>query len=193
LIFHEWHKPSSLYFESLKEDEGYAASIETASENMLSSHAVKRFFGAIFLPWSFLFHKVLQKFFLWRLHIVKPMIIILGLDTMVMDNDEALKRYGVKPTYKKVKGFQPLQMTLGRFIIDAFFRSGNKHSNHSDDAEKMVRGIVELIRKHHREYVPIVISLDRGFFDQKLFRLFECLQIGYICGGKLRVRVIYLQ
>jgi hypothetical protein len=33
--------------------------------------------------------------------------------------------------------------------------------------------------------VPIVIRLDSGFFDQKLFRLFESLQIGYICGGKL--------
>ncbi len=174
-----------VYFDTLKEDEGYAMSIETASENMLSSHSVKRFFGAIWLPWSFLFRKVLQKLFLWRLHIVKPMIIVLGLDTMVMDNDEALKRDGVKPTYKKVKGFQPLQMTWGRFIIDALFRSGDKHSNHSDDAEKMVRGIVELIRKHYREDVPIVIRLDSGFFDQKLFRLFESLQIGYICGGKL--------
>ncbi len=174
-----------VYFDTLKEDEGYAMSIETASENMLSSHAVKRFFGAIWLPWSFLFRKVLQKLFLWRLHIVKPMIIILGLDTMVMDNDEALKRDGVKPTYKKEKGFQPLQMTWGRFIIDALFRSGDKHSNHSDDAEKMVRGIVELIRKHYREDVPIVIRIDSGFFDQKLFRLSESLQIGYICGGKL--------
>jgi hypothetical protein len=174
-----------VYFDSLKEDEGYAMSIETASENMLSSHAVKRFFGAIWLPWSFLFRKVLQKLFLWRLHIVKPMIIILGLDTMVMDNDEALKRDGVKPTYKKRKGFQPLQMTWGRFIIDALFRSGDKHSNHSDDAEKMIRGIVELIRKHYREDVPIVMRIDSGFFDQKLFRLSESLQIGYICGGKL--------
>ena len=35
------------------------------------------------------------------------------------------------------------------------------------------------------EDVPIVIRLDSGFFDQKLFRVFESLQIGYICGGKL--------
>ena len=122
---------------------------------------------------------------MWRLSIVKPVVIVLGLDTMVMDNDEAEKRHGVKPTYKKEKGFQPLQMTWGRFIIDAIFRSGDKHSNHGDDVEKMVKGIVALIRKHYREDVPIVIRMDSGFFDQKLFKVFESLQIGYICGGKL--------
>ncbi|MBC8458504.1 MAG: IS1380 family transposase [Deltaproteobacteria bacterium] len=174
-----------VYFDTLKEDEGYAGSIETDPENMLSSHAVKRFFGAIWLPWSFLFRTVLQKLFLWRLYIEKPLVIVLGLDTMVMDNNEAEKREGVKPTYKKEKGFQPLQMAWGRFIIDAVFRSGDKHSNHSDDVEKMVRRIVKLIRKHYREDVPIVIRMDSGFFDQKLFEVFESLRVGYICGGKL--------
>ena len=174
-----------VYFDTIKEDEGYAGSIETDPNNMLSSHAVKRFFGAIWLPLSFLFRKVLQHLFLWRLNIVKPAVIMLGLDTMVMDNDEAEKREGVQPTYKKEKGFQPLQMTWGRFIIDAIFRSGDKHSNHSNDVEKMVRRIVEFIRKHYREDVPIVIRMDSGFFDQKLFKVFESLQIGYICGGKL--------
>ena len=135
-----------VYFDTVKEDEGYRSSIESGADNMLSSHAVKRFFRAILLPWSFLFRKILQKLFLWRLLIAKPVLIVLGLDTMVMDNDEADKRHGVKPTYKKVKGFQPLQLTWGRFIIDAIFRSGDKHSNHSDDVEKMVRHIVGLIR-----------------------------------------------
>lgn len=174
-----------IYFDTLKGEAGYAGSIETDPDNMLSSHAVKRFFGAIWLSWAFLFRKVLQKLFLWRLYIAKPVVIILGLDTMVMDNDEAEKRQGVKPTYKKVKGFQPLQMTWGRFIIDAIFRSGDKHSNHANDVEKMVRHIVGLIRKHYREKVPIVIRMDSGFFDQDLFKVFESLNIGYICGGKL--------
>jgi len=174
-----------VYFDTLKEDEGYAGSIETAPENMLSSHGVKRFFGAILLPCSFLFRRVLLELFLWRLRIVKPLVIMLGLDTMVMDNDDAEKRHGVKPTYKKKKGFQPLQMTWGRFIIDAIFRSGDKHSNHGEDAAKMVKGVVSLIRKYYREDVPIVIRLDSGFFDQKLFKVFASLQIGYICGGKL--------
>jgi hypothetical protein len=172
-------------FDTLKEDEGYAGSIETDPEHMLSSHAVKRFFKAMLLPWAFMFRKVLRKLFLWRLQMVKPLMIIIGLDTMVMANDEAEKRHGVKPTYKKEKGFQPIQMTWGRFIIDAIFRSGDKHSNHGEDAAKMLKGVVSLIRKHYRQDVPIVIRLDSGFFDQKLFKVFESLQIGYICGGKL--------
>ncbi len=174
-----------VFFDTLKKDEGYAGSIETDPADMLSSHAVKRFFRAIYLPYHFLFRKVLRKLFLWRLKMVKPVVIMLGLDTMVMDNDEAEKRHGVKPTYKKVKGFQNLQMSWGRFIIDAIFRSGDKHSNHSNDAEEMVVRIVELIRKHYRQDVPIVIRLDSGFFYQKLFSRFEALKIGYICGGKL--------
>jgi len=173
------------YFDTLKKDEGYGSSIESEPDDMLSSHAVKRFFMAILLPWGFMFRRVLQKLFLWRLGLAKPTLIVLGLDTMVMDNDEADKRHGVKPTYKKVKGFQPLQLTWGRFVIDAIFRSGDKHSNHSNDAEKMLRHIVGLIRKHYREDVPIVIRMDSGFFDQKLFAVLESLQIGYICGGKL--------
>jgi hypothetical protein len=174
-----------IYFDKLKEDEGYGASIETDPSEMLSSHAVKRFFAAIWLPWTFLFRGVLWNLYLWRLLMVKPGLIVLGLDTMVMDNDEAQRRQGVAPTYKKVKGFQPLQMTWGRFMVDAIFRSGDKHSNHSNDVEKMVRRMVGLIRKHYREDVPILIRMDSGFFDQDLFEVFESLKIGYICGGKL--------
>jgi len=49
----------------------------------------------------------------------------------------------------------------------------------------MIWTMKALIRKHYREAVDIVIRLDSGFFNQKLFKVFESLQIGYICGGKL--------
>lgn len=172
-------------FDRLKEDEGYARAIESEPEAMLSSHAVKRFFKGLWWPRIYLFRHLLQRLFLWRLQLVEPLVVVLGIDTMVMDNNEAAKRHGVKPTYKKVKGFQPLQMTWGRFIVDAVFRAGDKHSNHADTAEKMVRHVVKKIRKHYRDCVPIIIRLDSGFFDQKLFRVFEELGVGYICGGKL--------
>jgi len=172
-------------FDYLKRDEGYAAAIESSVDEMLSSHAVKRFFQAFRWPRIWLFRRLLQKLFLWRLALGKPSVITLGIDTMVMDNDEATSRHGVEPTYKKVKGFQPLQMTWGRFIIDAVFRGGDKHSNHSDTVQKMVEHIVGEIRRSYREDVPIVIRLDSGFFDQKLFEECERLGIGYIVGGKL--------
>ena len=172
-------------FNALQKDAGYAAAIETVPEQMLSSHGVKRFFNRFWWPRIYLFRHLLQRLFIWRLAIEQPKMIMLGLDTMVMDNDEAKVRHGVRPTYKKVCGFQPLQMTWNRFIIDAVFRRGDAHSNNADTAEKMVEHIVGRIRKKYRADVPIVIRLDSGFFDQALFKTFEKIGIGYVCGGKL--------
>jgi len=174
-----------VYFDALKKDAGYAAAMETAPEQMLSSHAVKRFFRAFSWVRIWLFRALLKHLFLWRLKIRKPKVVILGMDTMVMDNDEAQKRHGVEPTYKKVNGFQPLQLTWEGLIIDAVFRGGSKHSNAGDTALKMVTHIVKFIRKHYGEEAPIIIRLDAGFFDQKLFEGFEKLKIGYICSGRI--------
>lgn len=90
--------------------------------------------------------------FIWRLNVKKPHLIELGIDTMVMNNDDAKCRHGVKPTYRRKRDFQPLQMNWGRLI---------------------------------REDVPVIIRMDSGFFDQKIFNLCEELGIGYICGGKI--------
>lgn len=173
------------HFDKLKNDEGYAASIETAENQMASSHTIKRFFKAITDVRVWLFRKVLKQLFVWRLGIEKPKVIKIGLDTMVMDNDEALKREGVEPTYKKVKGFQPLQMYWGRYIINAIFRNGKAHSNHGNHTYLMVREIVKLIRKSYSKEVPIILMADTGFFDKKLFELCDHLQIGFVIGGKM--------
>ena len=173
------------YFDQLSQDEGYAGSIETPTVHMASSHQVKRFFKAFAWTRVFLFRRLLQHLFLWRLQIAQPEIIELGIDTMVMDNDDALCRHGVKPTYKKKKGFQPLQMNWGRFIVDAVFRGGDKHSNHGDTVLNMIRHMVIKIKRHYRWDVPIVIRMDSGFFDQKIFNLCEALHVGYVCGGKM--------
>ena len=104
------------YFDHLTKDSGYAASIETAVGKMASSHRIKRFFNAFAWTRIYLFRRLLQHLFVWRLHLRKPDLIELGIDTMVLDNNDAKCRHGVKPTYKKVKGFQPLQMNWGRLI-----------------------------------------------------------------------------
>jgi hypothetical protein len=174
-----------VYFDALKKDEGYAAAIETAPAKMLSSHAVKRFFGAFSWYRIWLFRNLLKQLFLWRLQLRQPKVVVLGMDTMVMANDEARKRHGVEPTYKQVKGFQPLQLTWEGLIIDAVFRGGSKHSNDGDTALKMIEYMVKFIRKHYGAEVPVIIRLDAGFFDQELFQGFEALQIGYICGGRV--------
>lgn len=174
-----------VHFETLAKDAGYAAAIESDPGNMLSSHAVKRFFCSFWWPRIYLFRHLLQRLFLWRLGLKAPKMVVLGIDTMVMDNDEARVRHGVKPTYKRVKGFQPLQMTWQNYVIDAVFRRGDAHSNNGDTVEQMVRHVVAKIRKHYRADVPIIVRTDSGFFDHKLFETFENLGIGYICGGKM--------
>ena len=110
---------------------------------------------------------------------------MLTLDTMVMDNDEALQREGCDPTYKKVKGFQPLQLIWEGKIVDAIFRRGKRHSNYGRDVEKMIRGIVSLIRTRYDASVSIIVRLDAGFFDEKNFALFDDLGIGLLATGKV--------
>ncbi|MBU1248942.1 MAG: IS1380 family transposase [Proteobacteria bacterium] len=173
-----------IHFDSLTKDAGYAAAIETAQEGMVSSHAIKRLFRAFSPHRTYLFRRLLLHLFIWRLNQARPNLIQLNLDTMVMDNDQAHKRQGVKPTYKKVQGFQPLQMTWGRFIIDAVFRGGDKHSNHGDTAAQMIRHVVRMIRTRYSQAVPIIIRMDSGFFDQDLFAEMENLDLGFICGGR---------
>ncbi|MEA3350680.1 MAG: IS1380 family transposase [Chloroflexota bacterium] len=174
-----------VHFDRLKKDSGYAGAIESGLEELISSHAAKRFFQAFSWPRIWLFRRLLQQLFLWRLRIIRPAVVELGIDTMVMDNDEAKARHGVEPTYKKKKGFQPLQMTWGRLIIDAVFRGGKKHSNNGDTVEQMVRHVVGKIRKVYRADVPIIFKMDSGFFDQDLFAVFEQLKVGYVVSGKL--------
>jgi hypothetical protein len=179
-----------VYFDQLKADEGYARGIETDPGAMASSHAIKRFFGAFGWGRIWTFRRVLRRLWLWRLGLEQPRVVILGIDTMVMDNDEAQLREGCQPTYQKVKGFQPLQLTWGPFVVDALFRGGKKNGNAGDMAAHLVRDNVAFLRRHYREDVAILLRLDAGFFDKKLFRLFEELGIGYICGGRLEAEIV---
>ena len=173
-------------FDELREDAGYAGAIETAREQMVSSHMVKRFFQAFCGVQCWLFRRVLQQLFLWRVKRGQPGVIVLGIDAMVMDNSEADQREGVQPTYKKgVKGFAPLQITWERFVIDAVFRGGSKHSNADRTVGQAIGHLVTFLRRHYRADVAIVLRMDSGFFDQKLFALCEELGIGYVCGGRL--------
>ena len=105
---------------------------------------------------------------------------------MVLDNDGAAKREGCEPTYKRKKGFQPLHISWGPFLIDVMFRKGSAHSNHGTDYTDRVRSVVKLIRKRYSPEVPIVLCADSGFADQKAYMEFEGeLGIHFITTGKL--------
>lgn len=173
------------YFDELKKDPGYAAVIEATPQEMVSSHTIKRVMDAVPPFCGAAFRWILQRLFLWRLHLVQPEQIILSLDTMVMDNDEALKREKCEPTYKKKKGFQPLQIIWEGKIVDAIFRSGSKHSNYGNHVIWIIKTIVSLIRRHYRKDVPIILRIDSGFFDEVNFKAFDDLGIGFIATGKV--------
>jgi hypothetical protein len=153
---------------------------------MASSHQIKRFFIKFIFIKDGIYNKILHELFIWRLLIENPKIIILGIDTMVMDNDSSKKREGNEPTYKKKKGFQPLHICWGPFLIDVLFRKGSAHSNHGTDYTDRVKVVVELIRRRYSQEVPIIICADSGFSDQKAFDCFEEeLHIHFITTSRL--------
>lgn len=173
-------------FDILQNDEGYAATLEVKKENLISSHTVKRFFRKFTFPRCGMLRKVLNHLFIWRLQVECPEVIVLDGDTMVLDNDDADRREGVSPTYKQVKGFQNLQITWRGIVADALFRRGSAHSNHGNDLKQSVKRIVNLIRSRYRADVPIILTTDSGFLDEKNLSYFaETLGIYFVCFGKL--------
>ena len=173
------------YFDALAQDKGYAATIEMGMKDMTSSHTIKRFFALFAWCHSGLFRKILNRLFVWRLKLSLPRIVELAIDTMVMDNDEALIRHGVQATYKKKKGFQPLHMIWNSMIVDAVFRGGKKHSNYGNTVVNMIQRMVPLIRSACGDKVFIVIRMDSGFLDEKILAVLDELAVGFIVSGKM--------
>lgn len=176
---------SLVRFDELKEEDGYAGAIEVDPESMASSHQIKRFFYGFSLGRIWLFRRLIQQLFLWRLRVRDPEVVILGMDTMVMDNDDANAREGVEPTYKGVEGFHPFQITWDRFVADGVLRGGSKHSNDGETAIEAIRHLTKKIRKALGEEVPIIVRMDAGFCDQEIYRACEELGIGYLSSGRL--------
>lgn len=174
-------------FDNLRGDESYASVLELEQSQLVSSHSVKRFFRK-FLSYrqSFILNKILNTLFIWRLSVLSPKIILLDMDTTALNNENAQKREGNSPTYKSFKGFHPQNLTWNGFVIDTVFRRGSAHSNHGEDVGKALRRVVRLIRKRYDENVPILITFDSAYLDEKnLSYLNKKLDIGFICYGKM--------
>jgi len=184
-FFYDGTSRHLVYFDQLKRDEGYAAVMENGLEEMISSHQVKRFFKAFSWLCGGVFRRILKRLFIWRLEMEKPEKIELMIDLMILDNDEATKRYGVEPTYRNVKGFGSLQILWNRRVVDAIFRGGSKHSNAGHTAVNMMTALVHLIRRKYRADVPIVVRMDSGFFDEENLVALDRLNVGVICTGKI--------
>jgi len=172
-------------FDELKNDAGYLAVTETRKDESVSSHTMKRFFKAVKENMTTKLQDILLKMFIWRLKIKKPELIIIGADTMVLNNNDAQKREGVSPTYKKIKGYHPVLMYWGRMVINMAFHKGKEHHNTNNDFFNMVRKTIAKIRDEYNPKVPIIIVSDAGFYDQKYFKLADEENFFFICGGKL--------
>ena len=70
-------------------------------------------------------------------------------------------------------------------MADAVLRGGSKHSNDGDTATEAIRSLTRKIRKALGEEVPIIVRMDAGFCDQKIYRACEELGIGYVSSGRL--------
>lgn len=173
------------YFDHLKQDPGYQAVLETSAQRMASSHQVKRFFSKFSKVSGAKFRPILRKMFASRLMREEPEVVELFLDTMVLDNDDAVSRQGCQPTYKKVKGFQPLQLIWKNQVIDAQFRGGKKNGNHGLTASHMIENAVKVIRKQLGPQVPIVVRMDGGFFDGELFGRLDACNVGFVATCRL--------
>ena len=75
---------------------------------------------------------------------------------MVMNNDSSKKREGNEATYMKKRGFQPLLICRGPFLIDLLFRKGSAHSKHETDYTDRVKDVVNLIRERYSADVSII-------------------------------------
>jgi len=171
-------------FDKRKSDKAYAAILENTPDQMASSHQIKRFFRKFIPIPNWVFRQLLAWMFMWRLNKEKPKFIVLFADSMVLDNNDAEKREGVEPTYKGKKGFHPLQISWGPYMVDAIFRPGSPHCNRGNDLKKAVGRLVNKIRQMYAD-VPIIVLMDSGFMDDKNFTFFEeKLKILYICVGK---------
>lgn len=172
-------------FDHRKDDRGHAAVLECGTGQLASSHQVKRYFAKLSVVPGIVFNRILNELFVWRLKVQRPKVVELGIDTMVLDNDGAKRREGCEPTYKRKKGFQPLHICWGPFLVDIVFRKGSAHSNHGSDYTDRVKAIVKLVRKRYSRTVPIVLCADSGFADQEAYGAFGELGIHFIVTGKL--------
>lgn len=176
------------YFDELKKDEAYSELLNLNIAELATSHQIKRLTGKFknVSRHIDIFRDLLLDIFISNLISEQPEVIEIGIDTMVLNNDDSKQKEGCSPTYKGVEGFQPFQVYWNGLIIDAIFREGKCHSNHGNDVKTILKKIVKKIRKCYSKSVPIIIKMDSGFMSDENFTYFEeVLKVHFVCVGKM--------
>jgi hypothetical protein len=109
-----------------------------------------------------------------------PKTIELFVDTCVLKNESCRKREGVSWTYKKVMGYQPLNIIWNGLPILTILKNGSNHALSEDTVENKIKTIVRIIRKRYSLKIPIIIKMDTGFLCQNLFKTLDELNVNFI-------------
>jgi hypothetical protein len=127
------------------------------------------------------FHRIFQSV----LKNESPNEVVLFLDSCVYNNDGAKCRAGVKPTYKNFQGYHPINLIWNGFYVDTYFQSGHCSTNHGDIVKTMLKNASKSIRETLGPEVTIIVRMDGGFYDQKIFKLCDELGVNFVCAGKV--------
>ena len=170
-------------FDRLKEDESWVKT--HGCKKSLKTDALKRLLYKSDTVDLELIRPYLHRIFQSVLKDEAPNEVVLFLDSCVYNNDGAKCRAGVKPTYKKYQGYHPINLIWNGLYVDTYFQSGHCSTNHGDIVQVMLKNATKSIRDVLGHEVPIIVRMDGGFYDQKIFKLCDELGINFVCAGKV--------
>lgn len=169
-------------FDKLRKDQSWKKII--GDKEFLGTAQLKRILEKIQPDHIEKIRPLIRSVFLSALKTASPETVVLFLDSSVYDNDGAKCRSGVKYTYKKKQGYHPINLIWNGIYVDTVFQPGNCSTNHGNVAMNMLRSIVPLIRNVIGQDIKIIVRMDGGYYDQKLFAACDELEIGFVCAGK---------
>ena len=182
LFFTDGTESSLKTFDTLQKDEAWKKLL--GCKKALGTAALKRILHKAYEVDIELLRPLIRRIFLSALKDKNPNKVILFLDSSVYDNDGAKCRAGVKCTYKKKEGYHPINLIWDGMYVDTYFQSGSCSTNHDGIAIKMLQKITPLIRDILGEGIQIIVRMDGGYYDQKIFAACDELKINFICAGK---------
>lgn len=169
-------------FDKLKDNESWQKL--HGGDKTLNTGQLKRLLTKITPTEINLLRPIIRQVFLSALRASNPKKVVLFLDSCVYDNDGSKCRGGVKPTYKRKKGYHPVNLIWHGLYVDTVFQRGDYSTNHDGVAIKMLEETIPLIRQELGEDIQIIVRMDGGYYDQKIFTACDKLSINFVCAGK---------
>lgn len=170
-------------FDELREDESWQKMLGV--KESLGTAQLKRLLDKVELKHFHQLRPMIQRVFLKNLKEEQPDKVVLFLDSCVLDNDTAKCKGGSKPTYKNKKGYHPINLIWNGFYVDTVFQQGHHSTNHDNIVTQMLENIVTQIRETVGDETSIIVRMDAGYFDQKIFKTCDELKIKFVCAGKV--------